>query len=281
MVTALAGLGDERALPGLLTALDTGVDEWRAVRAAGHLPQAAGELLPRLTRRLADADFSSPWGLMGALGRLGDPAAVPALVTALSTAVEQEQWRTAAAALRALGAFGSGAAPALGTVRPLADADDPQLRFAGHTERDPADAVPRLTALLDTDSHEAADALGRIGAPAAAALPRLRQLLDAGHAWTRTHAAAAIHDIAGPAEAAVVLPVLLRGWESNDSTARHVLECLQRMGPAAAPALPRVRAELALTRRSGGFFDGIEYDEALLRACRAVIRQPAGPGTRT
>ncbi|MFD7452819.1 HEAT repeat domain-containing protein [Kitasatospora sp. NPDC059827] len=274
----------------MLTALDTGVDEWRAVRAAGHLPQAVGELLPRLTRRLADADFSSPWGsataLVGALGRLGDPAAVPALVTALSTAVEQEQWRTAAAALRALGAFGSGAAPALGAVRPLTDADDPQLRVAAvtalwHIEGDPDDAVPQLTALLDTDSHQAADVLGRIGAPAAAALPRLRQLLDAGHAWTRTHAAAAIHDIAGPAEAAVVLPVLLRGWESNDSTARHVLECLQRMGPAAAPALPRVRAELALTRRSGGFFDGIEYDEALLRACRAVIRQPAGPGTRT
>ncbi|MFE3875870.1 hypothetical protein ACFXPX_15915 [Kitasatospora sp. NPDC059146] len=290
VVTALAGLGDERALPGLLTALDTGVDDWRAVRAAGHLPQAAGELLPRLTRRLADADFSSPWGsatgLMGALGRLGDPAAVLALVTALSTAVEQEQCRTAAAALRVLGAFGSGAAPALGAVRPLTDADDPQLRFAAvtalwHIEGDPADAVPQRTALVDTDSHQAADALGRIGASAAAALPRLRQLLDAGHAWTRTHAAAAIHDIAGPAEAAVVLPVLLRGWESNDSTARHVLECLQRMGPAAAPALPRVRAELALTRRSGGFCDGIEYDEALLRACRAVIRQPAGPGTRT
>ncbi|MFD9685203.1 HEAT repeat domain-containing protein [Kitasatospora sp. NPDC059088] len=289
-VTALAGLGDERSLPGLLTALDTGVDDWRAVQAAGHLPQAAGELLPRLTRRLADADFSSPWGsaadLMAALNRLGDPAAVPALVTALSTAVEQEQWRTAAAALRALGAFGASAAPALGTVRPLTAADDPQLRVAAvtalwHIEGDPADAVPQLTTLLDTNSHEAADALGQVGAPAAAALPRLRQLLEADHAWTRTHAAAAIHDIAGPAEADAVLPVLLQGWQENNSTARHVLECLQRMGPAAAPALPRVRAELALTRCSGNFFDGTEYDEALLRAGRAVIRQTTGPAEPT
>ncbi|MFD5467777.1 hypothetical protein ACFWIQ_33935 [Kitasatospora sp. NPDC127059] len=47
------------------------------------------------------------------------------------------------------------------------------------------------------------------------------------------------------------------------------------MGPAATPTLPRVRAELALTRRSCGIFDAIDYDEALLRAGRAVIKQLA------
>ncbi|MCY0951436.1 hypothetical protein [Streptomyces sp. H27-S2] len=40
-VLAPAHLGDGRALPGLLTALDAGTDAWRAVNAAGHLPQAA------------------------------------------------------------------------------------------------------------------------------------------------------------------------------------------------------------------------------------------------
>ncbi|MFI9324809.1 HEAT repeat domain-containing protein [Kitasatospora aureofaciens] len=282
-VTALAGLGDERALPGLLTALDTGTDDWRALQVAGHLPQAAAELLPRLTRRLANADFSSPWGsataLMAALNRLGDPAAVPALTTALDAAVEQEEWRTAAVALRALGSIGSGASPALETVRALADAEDPELRLAAvkalwDIERSPADTVPRLTALLDTGSDDdAADALGRIGEPAAAALPRLRQMLEAGHARTRTRAAAAIYDIGGPAEAVAVLPVLLEGWEENDSTAGHVLDCLRRMGPAAAPALPRIRAELASTRRNGDIFHSVEGDEALQRAGRAVINQ--------
>ncbi|MFE6052569.1 HEAT repeat domain-containing protein [Kitasatospora sp. NPDC056446] len=282
-VTALAGLGDERALPGLLTALDTGTDDWRAVQAASHLPQAAGDLLPRLTRRLADADFSWPWGsataLMAALNRLGDAAAVPALTTALTTAVEQEYRHTAAVALHALGSIGADAAPALGTVRPLADTDDPDLRLAAvkalwEIESDPTDAVPRLIALLDTDNaHDAADVLGRIGGPAAAALPRLRRMLDAGHAVTRTHAAAAVYDIGGPAEADVVLPVLLKGWEENDSTAGRVLDCLQRMGPAAAPALPRIRAELALTRRGGDVFASVEADEALQRAGRTVINQ--------
>ncbi|MFF2546119.1 HEAT repeat domain-containing protein [Kitasatospora sp. NPDC058063] len=235
-VTTLAGLGDERALPGLLTALDTGTDDWRAVQVAGCLPQAAGELLARLIPRLADADFSWPWGsaaaLMAALNRLGD-------------------------------------------------AEDPDLRFAAvkalwDIESDPADAVPRLTALLDTGkNHDAADVLGRIGGPAAAALPRLRQMLEAGHAWTRVHAAAAIHDIGGPAEAETVLPVLLEAWEENDSTATRVMACLQRMGPAAAPARPRIGAELALARRSGDLFSSVEDDEELQRAARAVIDRTA------
>ncbi|MFF4381710.1 HEAT repeat domain-containing protein [Kitasatospora sp. NPDC001547] len=284
-VTALAGLGDERALPSLLSALDTGTDDWRALQVVGHLPQAAGELVPRVTRRLADADFSWPWGsataLMAALNGLGDPAAVPALTTALATAVEREQWQTAGAALRALGSLGTGATPALETVRPLAEAEDPDLCFAAvkalwDIECDPTDAVPRLTALLDTGKdRDAADALGRIGGPAAPALPRLRQLSEAGHVRTRVHAAAAIHDIGGPAEAAAVLAVLLEAWEENDSTAGPVMDCLQRMGPAAAPALPRIHAELALARRSGGFFGSVEDDEALQRAGRAVIDRAA------
>ncbi|MFF4923948.1 HEAT repeat domain-containing protein [Kitasatospora sp. NPDC001261] len=284
-VTALAGLGDERALPSLLTALDTGTDDWRAVQVAGHLPQATGELLPRLTQRLADADFSWPWGsataLMAALNALGDPAAVPALTTALTTAVEQKQWQTAGAALYALGSIGTGAACALETVRPLLDAEDTDLRFAAvkalwDIEGNPADTVPRLTALLDTSKdQDAADVLGRMGRSAAAALPRLRQLSETGHVGIRVHAAAAIHDIGGPAEAAAVLPVLLEAWEENDSTAGPVVDCLQRMGPAAAPALPRIHAELALARRSGGFFGNIKNDEALLRAARAVIEHLA------
>ncbi|AUY53820.1 HEAT repeat domain-containing protein [Streptomyces sp. CB01881] len=286
-VTALARLGDERALPGLLAALDTDADAWRAVQVAGYLPQAAGELLPRMSRRLAEADFSQDWpwsdacALVAALRRLGDPAAVPALTAAVTACVRHEQWRGAAAALHALARFGTGAACALEAVRPLADAEDLDLRLAAAEalwalERDPADAVPRLTDLLDTHKQQdAADVLGRIGAPAAAALPHLRQMLQAGHEWTRVHSAAAIHDIGGPAEAEAVLPVLLEAWEKNDSTAHHVLQCLQRMGPAAAPALPRIRAELALARRSGGFFKSVEDDEALQRAGRACINQLA------
>ncbi|CAN3977459.1 hypothetical protein KPATCC21470_0082 [Kitasatospora purpeofusca] len=286
-VTALARLGDQRALPDLLTALDTGVDDWRAIAAAGHLPRAAGELLPRLTRRLADADLSQDWSwpearaLVAALGLLGDPAAVPALGDALTACVRQDQRRGTVAVLEVLAGLGPDAAQVLASVRPLADAEDPDLRLAATqllwaVERDPADAVPRLTALLDTHKQRnAVEALGRIGAPAAAALPALRPMLQDGYDWTRLHAAAAIHDIAGPTEAGTVRPVLLEAWEQNGATAGFVLDCLRRMGPDAAPALPRIRAELARPRRSGRIFAGIDEDEALQHTARAIIDQLA------
>ncbi|MGW4651992.1 HEAT repeat domain-containing protein [Kitasatospora sp. NPDC004289] len=286
-VMALAGLADERALPSLRSALDREADLWRAVPALGHFPQASSELVPELSRRLAEADFSEDWyysdacGPLAALRQLGDPAAVPALTAALVTAVRHEQWRGAAAVVNALADLGTGAAPALEVVRPLADAEDPDLRLAAvrarwEIEGNAGRVVPRLTALLGTTGFgKAAELLARIGGPAAAALPLLRAELAAGFAGTRVDAAAAIHAIGGPGEAEALVPVVLSAWEENDSTAVPVLRCLRGMGTAAAPALPRVRAELARVRRSGGFFASVERDEELLELCRAVVSEPA------
>ncbi|MEU9104842.1 hypothetical protein AB0D54_10795 [Streptomyces xanthophaeus] len=65
---------------------------------------------------------------------------------------------------------------------------------------------------------------------------------------------------------------LVEAWESNGATANAAVECLARMGVAAAPALPRIRAELELARRGGRYSDS-GHDEALQRACRAVVTQ--------
>jgi hypothetical protein len=288
-VVTLARLGDVRALPCLLTALDTGSDAWRAVQVAGHLRSAADELVPRLSRFLAEGDFSKKqWpdtnagALVSALAALGDPAAVPVLTDAVSAAVRHEQWRTAASALEALASFGTRAAPALEVVRPLADAQDVDLRVAATAAvwelgRDAADVVPRLEGLLDSYRHrEAADVLGRIGPPAEAVLSRLRKMLDAGYEWTRVHAAAALWDIGGEAEARVVVQTLLDAWKENEATSHYVLACLNRMGPATAPAMLRIQAELALPRR--GRFRSVAIDEELQRTCRAILtRLPCSP----
>ncbi|MFJ4185504.1 HEAT repeat domain-containing protein [Kitasatospora sp. NPDC089509] len=282
-VMALAALGDPRALPCLLTALDGAVDAWRAVQVAGRLRPGAGELVPRLSRHLAVADMSNPWvgmgaagALMYALAELGDAAAVPALTDALTTAVRHERPAIAASALKALTTFGTEAVSALEVIRPLAEAADVNLRAAALAalralEHDPADLVPRLCDLLDTHAHhDAADILGLIGPPAAAALPRLRTMLTAGYEWTRVHAATALWDIAGEAEADTVLATLLAAWEKNGATSNNVLACLERMGPAAAPALPRLRTELAQARRSGRF-GSVTNDEELQHTCRTVL----------
>ncbi|MCX0247854.1 HEAT repeat domain-containing protein [Streptomyces drozdowiczii] len=280
-VRALASLGDLRALDCVLEALDGGTDAWRAVQVAGHLGETAGDLTPRLSKLLAEVDFSdasqsmSANALVSALRELGDPAAAAALASSVTVAVREEQWHTAASALKALASFGPEAAFALDVVRPLADAQDVTVRAAAtaalwELEGDAAGVVPRLVELLDTHAaDEAAAVLGRIGPAAAPALPRLRKMLTAGYEWTRVYAAAALWDIAGAAEASVVVETLLTAWAENDSTSNHVLACLNRMGPAARPALPRVRKELTLLRRSGRF-RSIPHDEDLLTACRSV-----------
>ncbi|MDX3186445.1 HEAT repeat domain-containing protein [Streptomyces sp. ME02-7008A-1] len=280
-VRALARLGDLRALPSVLTALDEGTDAWRAIQVAGHLSGAANDLTPRLSRLLAEVDFLDPsqsmsaGALVSALGQLAGPMDARALTSAITATVCHKQWHMAVSALNALASLGPAGACALEVVRPLADARDVNVRAAAtaalwELEGDAGRVVPRLVELLESHRHhEVADVLGRIGPAAAPALPRLRKMLTADHVWTRVHAAAALWDIGGDADAPIVLETLLAAWAENDSTSNHVLACLSRMGPAARPALPRIREELTLLRRSGRFHS-ITNDEELLAACRSI-----------
>ncbi|MFE7111421.1 HEAT repeat domain-containing protein [Streptomyces sp. NPDC057575] len=299
-VVALAGLGDERALPSLLTALDTDTDVWRAMNVVGHLPQSAAELTPRLVRRLADVDHSRAWPdvspvtLASALAELGDPAAVPALTETVQAAVRHKQWPTAEPVLKALGSFGTRAASALIVVRPLTDTDNASVRTAAagavwELERRLENVVPLLEGLLDDHRNfDAIDLAGRIGPPAAAVLPRLRQILNKqveqnarneengsavlNDSWTLVHVASALWDIGGTGEAGIVVPALLNAWRYNDSTARGVVACLNRMGPAARPALPRIEAAMAQLQRGGDPWGwGVTRDLEFQRTCRAVL----------
>ncbi|MGW2748828.1 hypothetical protein [Streptomyces sp. NPDC001450] len=71
----------------------------------------------------------------------------------------------------------------------------------------------------------------------------------------------------------------------NSATANHVVACLDRMGPLAAPALPLLREQLALPR-CGGRFQSVDHDEELQRVGRTLIalldpQVPAAPAPRT
>jgi HEAT repeat protein len=303
-VRALARLGDARAVPALLTALDSGTDAWRAVQVAGHLPRAADQLTPRLCAHLRRADLAQGWtemsvhALLSALAALGDPAALPALTDTVAAAVCHERTRLASAALKALAAFGPAAAPALPAIRPLTEADDADVRGAAvaalwSVGGDPAEVlpqvVPHLLELLDDSVtfriSDAAQVLGRIGPPAEAALPRLRALLTHSYEWVRVRCAAALWEIGGPPEGPAVLDTLLQAWAQNSATANDVVACLDRMGALAAPALPQLRAELALPRR-GGRFNSIDNDEELRRTGRRLLVRlsppaPEAPAPRT
>ncbi|MFF4259359.1 HEAT repeat domain-containing protein [Streptomyces sp. NPDC001663] len=299
-VRALARLGDTRALPSLLAALDSDVDAWRAIQVAGQLPQAADQLVPRLGDHLRRIGLSQQWtemsanAILSALAALGDPAAVPVVADTLGAAMRLEQHDVTRSALKALGAFGTAAAGARDTIRSLTTATDAHVRPAAVAALwavggDLAEVMPLLLGLLDDRITfrigDAADLLGEIGAPASAALPRLRNLLTHDYEWVRVHCAAALWEIGGEAEAPAVLNTLLQAMAKNSATANHVVACLDRMGPLAAPALPLLREQLALPRR-GGRFASIDHDEELQRIGRTLITRldppaPGAPARRT
>ncbi|MFF3518193.1 HEAT repeat domain-containing protein [Streptomyces sp. NPDC002573] len=249
----MARLGDARALPSLLAALDGDVDAWRAIQVAGHLPQAADQLVSRLCDHLRRIDLSQQWtetsanAILSALVALGDTAAVPVVVDTLDAAVRHEQNRVTRSALNALGAFGPAATGAQHTIRSLTTAADAHVRPAAVAALwavggDLAEVMPLLLGLLDDPItfriSGAADLLGEMGPRASVALPRLRGLLTHDYEWVRVHCAAALWEIGGEAEASAVLYALLQAMARNSATANHVVACLDRMGPLAAPALP-------------------------------------------
>ncbi|MGI5238831.1 hypothetical protein [Dactylosporangium sp. CA-139066] len=294
-VMALARLGDARAVPSLLVALDSDVDAWLAVQVTGMLPQAADQLVPRLCARLGRADLSETWqpsasGILSALAKLGDLATLPLITETLAAAAKRKHWDVVRSALGALRAFGQVAAPALDQIRSVAAVDDTWTRSAAVTTLwavggDLDEVMPLALALLDTYAlRDAADVLGQIGPPATAALPRLRDLLTDGYEWNRVHAATAIWDIGGEPEAPVVLDTLLQAWQHNSATGNHVAAGLKRMGSAAIPALPQIRAELTRPDR-GGRSGGVDNDEELMRELADVLLSievsgPTAPGDR-
>lgn len=292
---ALARLGDTRALPSLLAALDSDVDAWRAIQVARHLPHAADELVPRLCNHLRRLDLSQEWtkmsanALLAALAALGDPAAIDTILDALDAAVRHEQHGVTASALKALTAFGP-AAGAHETIRSLTTHTDAHIRPAAVAALwavggDLAEVMPLLLALLDDSItfriSEAAYVLGEIGTPASAAMPRLREHLTHGYEWVRVPCAAALWEIGGEAEAPAVVDVLLQAMANRPATANAVVACLDRMGAFATPALPLLREQLALPGRGDGF-QTLEHDEELQRVARSLIARldpvaPAAP----
>ncbi|MFG2039916.1 HEAT repeat domain-containing protein [Dactylosporangium sp. NPDC048998] len=245
-VLALARLGDTRALPSLLVALDSGVDALLAIQVAGALPQAAEQLVPRLCDHLRRVDLADQWqetsanANLHALAKLGDPTALTAITEALAAAARHERWSPVCSALEALGALGPAAAPALDAIRSLSTVEKFWVRPTAvaalwAVSGDREEVMPLLLDLLNGYAAQAAaDVLGQIGPSAAAALPRLRHLLTDKYEWVRVHCAAALWEVGGEPEAPAVVDTLLQAWTENSATGNQVVACLTRMIEACA-----------------------------------------------
>ncbi len=213
---------------------------------------------------------------------------------AVRSAVRHKQWRTAAPILKALTSFGTSAVSALDTVRPLAEVEDVETRTAAASaiwklERRPESVVPLLQRLLGSKRNfEAINLAGRIGPPAAAMLPRLRQMLNEqlernalnkqndstvlNGSWTLVPCCVSALGHRRGRRGARRRVGLLTAWKDNDSTARHAVACLNRMAPAAHLALPRIEAVLAQPRRGGNPWGwDVAVDLEIQHSCQSIL----------
>ncbi|MFJ1609253.1 HEAT repeat domain-containing protein [Streptomyces sp. NPDC088253] len=284
---ALARQGDARAVPALVEVLEEGGDvpEYLAgwIEAIGS--DTAAVLGPVLHRRLS-ALPPDEWSrekdrLIDALRVLAPPEALPLFLGML----EEEQGRaTHWRALRVLARYGRSADGAAPRIRELvtdgALSTDTRLDAAEALWAVSGEAGPVLPVVregLDSDRWHGRSAalriiaaLGRAAAPLA---PRLRELMTAGGSDAR--AAVALWRVTG--DAVEVLPVLIEAWTAAPAGRPETAACLVEMGPAAAPALPLIRRELASPRRhrndnsTGNVRYDVASDEALLRDCRRLV----------
>ncbi|WP_327251195.1 hypothetical protein [Streptomyces sp. NBC_01244] len=315
---ALARIGDVRALPELCRIVRAGACGWQLGEAARGLADVPGTDLATLVEAAAAAlDLPGPYDagralpVLSACGAAAAPA-VPVLVRMLAGLLagllagpasgraddgprNQQAGRLAGSLIAALGAIGPAAAHAL----PLLDSipeNGPGTR-AGHT----AMALIRISG----DRRRAEETLGRLGdrprdiALAARILEWLadngglephhlarlgENTADADRAHPRLLATLWLHagdEPTGPSLDAFLDHVV------RDGFGPYVCRILAVLGPAAAPALPTLRAaaeqRVRIPMYLGDQDQEMREDERLAEALRDTLRRidglrPGGPG---
>lgn len=272
-VETLARLGDERALPLLLTALrlpqrpkNTGYGLAHFTR---HADRITAEILPVFPVVPADGRQPVEWYALQVALRAFGPAAAAAVPRLLAAPLRD--WSAGT-----LGRIGPAAAEALPALRVAAASDDPRLAVAAagalwRIDRSP-DALTVLTARLDGPAATAAfEEIAAMGSAAAPAAPLVATYLDAPAGWTPTTAALTLWRLTHDAER--VAPVLTAAWHANPQTRTKIAEAAT--GALAAALRPLFHAELSAGRRFNVTANSwssaqVSDDERLLGLCRAV-----------
>ncbi|MFE4258650.1 hypothetical protein [Streptomyces sp. NPDC056883] len=304
---ALARIGDVRALPELCRIVRAGSSGWRSAEAAKGLAGVPGaDLAPLVAAAVAALDLPGSeeaqraLAVLSACGAAAAPA-VPALVRMLAGLPadgprNQRERRLAGSLIATLGAIGPAAAPAL----PLLDAipeNGPGTR-AGHT------AMARIR--ISGDRRRAEETLAGLGdRPRDIALAaRILEWL-ADHGGLEPHHVARLRENAADAERAhprLLATLWLHASDeptgppldalldhvARDGFGPYVCRVLAALGPAAAPALPALRAaaehSVRIPMYLGDRDEEMREDERLAEAVHNTLHRiteprPAGPDT--
>jgi HEAT repeat protein len=174
----------------------------------------------------------------------------------------------------------------------LCDDSDPSVALAavtalGRIGGDPIPLLPILARYLDESSPnvraaaEAVTAIGEAAAPLAVLLPPLLDMPDP-QGWRQLAVAEAAWRSTGRPDAAI--PVFASVWHRSLRTRPRIADRLREMTDIDPAMLAEVRAEAALRRRhtasrTTSASNDIAVDEALLRACAAILgRAASGDG---
>ena len=194
----------------------------QATNELGFLRAAAADTegtVAALVRALRDEYEPVRINAAYALGAIGAPAQPPLLQLIAEDAAffEFDPVTHISIAAHALGAMGAAA------VEPLAE---------------------RLTADAEHTRAWAAYALGEIGRPAAAALPRVLAAARDASPNVRRHALSAAGIIAQPADGVEEALVERLACEADGELRQYVLQALLRIGPTSAAGIPALAAAL-------------------------------------
>jgi hypothetical protein len=242
---------DEDDLPALREKLTAPQAAVRTEAAADirSLATRARVAAADLAARLADDDATVRVTAASSLLRVAPHAtARPRAIEILAAALDGPAGPLRLAAIEAAGLAGPAGAELTAPLARLVAEDDAATRSAAVlalTVLGPAaaEAAPAILPLLDDPAYalDAAEALGRFGSAARAALPRLSKMLAADDAATRWTAVRAMAQIGGP-EAYPAVQFMIRALpQATEVEAYNMFIYLALLGPVAADALPAIR----------------------------------------
>jgi hypothetical protein len=276
---------DEGDLPALVAKLDT-ADPMVSAEAANDLRclgRKAGAAAVPLAELLQHTVPQVRLSAAAALVRI-DPKDARAL-TVLSRGLQSANPAERREAARATGLAGPGAAALAAKLAGLLQDPDEPLRVVALQAISmlgpaAADAAQTVTPLLDDPelAIDAADALGRIGAPARPALQRLAQMLSVKEPAVRWAAVRAMSQIGGE-HAHPAVDFMVRALrDASEVDGYNIMIYLALLGPVAKDAAPTVRnTRIKHPLLPSATLWAMELDKSLPWAGRGRFGPP-GPG---